>query len=80
MPDYLLHHRHDAGECGVAFAAWKGFDSPLRHRTTLSSCTRGGHAIWWVVEARDAAEALGQVPPYVAQRTKATEVRQVQIP
>ena len=31
MPTYLLHHQHAAAECGAAFAAWNGFDSPLRH-------------------------------------------------
>jgi hypothetical protein len=27
---------------GAAFAAWKGFDSPLRHHATISSCVEGG--------------------------------------
>jgi hypothetical protein len=45
MPRFLLHHRHDAHECGVVFASFKGHQSPLRHRTTLASCATGGHAI-----------------------------------
>jgi len=51
MPCFLIHHRHDPPDCGVVFAAFKGHDSPLRHRPTLGSCAYGGHAIWWWVEA-----------------------------
>jgi hypothetical protein len=43
---YLLHHRHDPDECGVAFAAFKGHASPLRHVPTVASCLSGDHAIW----------------------------------
>ena len=64
----------------MAFAAWKGFDSPLRHRSALSSCVRGGHSIWWLVEARDVDEALAQLPPYLARRTQASRVGEVSIP
>ena len=51
MPIFLLHHRHAAHECGPSFAAWKGFDSPLRHGVAPSTCLAGGHAVWWRVEA-----------------------------
>ena len=80
MNRYLLQHRHEPDECGVAFAAWKGFDSPLRQRPALSSCVTGGHSIWWLVDARDRAEALAQLPPYLARRTKASSVSEVPIP
>ncbi len=80
MPMFLLHHRHRPDECGVAFAAWQGFDSPLRHRVVPSTCLAGGHAIWWRVEAPDLAAALSLVPPYVAARTEPIEVRDVEIP
>ena len=80
MTKYLLQHRHDPGDCGVAYAAWKGFDSPLRRRPTLSSCALGGHRIWWVVEASDPDEALAQLPPYLAQRAEASAVGEVAIP
>jgi hypothetical protein len=36
--------------------------------------------MWWTVEARDHIDALAQLPPYVATRTVADEVREVQIP
>jgi hypothetical protein len=49
MACYLLHHRHQPGECGVVFASFKGHHSPLRHQATLASCRSGGHAIWWTV-------------------------------
>ena len=48
---FLIQHSHEPPECGVVFAAFKGHDSPLRHRATLASCAFGGHAIWWCVEA-----------------------------
>jgi len=83
MPRYLLHHRHEPHDCGVVFAAFKGYDSPLRHRRTLASCqsdTRPTHSIWWAVEAASADDALAQVPFYVAQRTVVTQVSDVQIP
>ena len=32
MPLFYLHHSHEPDECETAFAAWKGFESPLRHR------------------------------------------------
>jgi hypothetical protein len=80
MPTFHLTHRHAPAECRIAFAAWKGFDSPLRHRPTLGSCAKGGHRVFWVVEAGTAEEALAQLPPYVACRTEVSEVSEVEIP
>ena len=80
MHRYLLQHRHEPSECGVVFASFKGHESPLRHRPTLASCRSGGHAIWWTVEAASEAEALRQLPFYVAERTTATRVQEVEIP
>jgi hypothetical protein len=80
MVTYVLHHRHDAPECGVVFASFKGHESPLRHRPTLASCMSGDHAIWWTVEAASEEEALGLLPFYVAERTVATRVSEVRIP
>jgi hypothetical protein len=80
MPQYRLSHHHAPHECRIAFAAWKGFDSPLRHQPTFGSCAEGRHALWWVVEAPDAEAALAQLPPYIAERTRAARVSEVQIP
>lgn len=80
MAEYLLHHRHEPRECAVAFAAWKGHQSPLRSRPTLASCRSGGHEIWWTVEAGDPPAALGYLPHFVAERTEAIEVNEVLIP
>jgi hypothetical protein len=80
MSRFLLHHRHQAHECGVVFASFKGHDSPLRRRPTLASCRSGGHAIWWTVEAATEAEALALLPSYVAVRTTAARVSAVDIP
>ncbi|MDH4276728.1 MAG: hypothetical protein OEZ14_06890 [Acidimicrobiia bacterium] len=79
MARYLLHHCHRATECGVVFASFKGFDSPLRHKPTLASCPSGGHEIWWTVNAESEDSALSLLPPYVAQRTTATGVSEVEI-
>jgi hypothetical protein len=80
VPHYRLHHRHDAHECRVVFAAWNGTASPLRHRATVASCASGGHEIWWDVDAGSEAQALGYLPRYVAERTQAIRVGEVQIP
>jgi hypothetical protein len=77
---YVLAHRHEADECGVVFASFKGHDSPLRRRPTLASCRSGGHAIWWTVEAASEEEALALLPFYVAERTTAASVSPVDIP
>ena len=80
MSCFVLHHRHQADECGVVFASFKGHHSPLRHKPTLASCRSGGHAIWWTVEAGSEAEALALLPSYVAERTTAASVSAVDIP
>jgi hypothetical protein len=80
MSCYLLHHCHEPNECGVVFAAFRGHRSPLRHRATLASCRSGGHAIWWTVQADSEHGALALLPFYVAERTTATRVSEVDIP
>jgi hypothetical protein len=80
MPRFRLHHHHRAHECPIVFAAWQGFASPLRHRATLASCSSGGHEIWWDVDSGTAEDALAQLPGYVAQRTNAIPVAEVEIP
>ena len=80
MSCYLLHHSHAPAECGVVFAAFRGHESPLRHRATLGSCRSGGHAIWWTVQADSENDALALLPFYVAERTTATRVSEVDIP
>jgi hypothetical protein len=80
MPRYLLQHSHKPHECGVVFASFKGHDSPLRHRATVASCHSGGHAIWWTVDAASEQDALRLLPSYVAERTTATRISEVEIP
>ena len=80
MPRYLLQHQHEPRECGAVFASFKGHSSPLRHRATLASCRSGGHTIWWEVEAASEGEALALLPGYVAERTTAARVSEVEIP
>jgi hypothetical protein len=80
MSRFLLEHQHKPQECGVVFAAFKGHESPLRHRPTLASCRSGGHAIWWAVDADSEEEALQLLPYYVAERTTVSSVSEVEIP
>jgi hypothetical protein len=80
MPRFLLEHRHTARECGVVFAAFKAFESPLRHEMTVGSCDFGTHRIWWDVDAATADDALLCLPRYVADRTTAIRVRDVLTP
>jgi hypothetical protein len=80
MKDFLLQHQHEPTECEASFAAWHGFDSPLRGVSAPSTCLAGHHEIWWWVRASDGAGALAQLPAYVAERTRAVRVRPVEIP
>ena len=80
MPVFLLHHEHAPADCAVAFAAWTGFDSPLRRRSVPSTCLAGGHALWWRVQAPNRAAALALLPRFVAERTTPIEVREIEIP
>ena len=80
MPRFLVHHRHEPHQCGIAFAAFRGTESPLRHRAALASCLAGSHAIWWVVEAAGEDDALRQLPFFLAQRSTVTRVTEVVIP
>lgn len=80
MIRYRLHHRHTAAECPAAFASWRGFVSPLRHGVATGSCARGGHELWWDVDADSSAAALALLPGFVAERTQASPVDEVPIP
>lgn len=84
MPRFMLVHTHRPSECRVAFAAWRGFDSPLRHAATAGSCAQsaasGSHRIWWAVDAPDEGAAYAHLPPWVAERTVAERVSQLEIP
>jgi hypothetical protein len=80
MQRYLLHHQHERHECGAVYAGFRGFASPLRHRSALGSCDSGGHAIWWTVEAVSEQRALELLPFFVAKRTTVTPVTEVVIP
>jgi hypothetical protein len=80
VPYFLLHNHHAADDCGVVFAAFRGFASPLRHTEALASCRSGGHEVWWRVAAEDAAGALRQLPRYVASNSTATRVDSVGVP
>lgn len=77
---FHVTHSHRPEECVAAFAAWHGFESPLRGTSTISSCLAGGHRIWWRVEAPGAEQALALLPPYIAERSDIAEVREVAIP
>ena len=70
MATYLLEHRHQPTDCAVAFAAWKGVESPLRDETVLSSCPIGEHRLWFVVEAPDETVALSRLPRYLAEHAR----------
>ena len=80
MPFFLLHHSHRPDECDAAFAAWQGFQSPLRHHHAASTCLAGGHAIWWHVKADGIEQALALLPAFVARRTDPIAVRDIEIP
>jgi hypothetical protein len=89
---FVLIHGHRPDECSVAYAAWSGFDSPLRGKKVQSTCARytsrqppdvdgrvAGHEIWWTAQAQGSVAALAQLPPYVRARTQAREVSEITI-
>jgi hypothetical protein len=80
MAKFVLTHSHEPAECRIAYAAWTGHDSPLRGRPAVSSCARGEHHIFWVVDAAEEQAALRQLPDWVAARTAVSEVTEVTIP
>jgi len=80
MPHFYLHHHHEPGECAAAFAAWRGFDSPLRRHPVAATCLTGGHCLFWRVEAADRSAAAALLPAFVAARTEVVEVRDVEVP
>jgi hypothetical protein len=80
MARFLLEHTHTPHECGVVFASFKVFESPLRHRMTVGSCEFGTHRIWWDVEAATIDDALAHLPRYVADRTTVIRVGDIQTP
>ena len=83
---FMLRHRHDASECAVAYAAWRGFESPLRRESTLATCAVPAgpdgpeHLLMWTVEAPSVEEALAQLPPWLAARAEARPVPEGLIP
>jgi hypothetical protein len=80
MASFRIAHRHEPEECAVVYAAWKGFDSPLRGHTTTSTCRWGDHQIWWDLETVDQDEAMSYLPRYVADRAVALRIGEVDIP
>jgi hypothetical protein len=80
MASYLLHHRHDPEKCGVAFAAFKGDQSPHRRTTINASCAAAGHDVWWIVEAEAGDAALAMLPHYLAQLCDVVPVRKIRLP
>jgi hypothetical protein len=77
---FMLEHRHTSRECGAVFASFKAFETPLRHVLAVGSCHFGTHRIWWEAEAQSGAEALAQLPRYVAERTTAIRVGDIETP
>jgi hypothetical protein len=83
---FALRHRHAARECGIAYAAWRGFESPLRHEPTLATCGSddaaacGEHLLLWTVDAESEAAALALLPGWLAERAEVRRVEEVPIP
>jgi hypothetical protein len=83
---FVLSHRHRPNQCGVAYAAWKAFDSPLRHEPTLATCASDpdlgaeDHLLLWTVDAESEEGALALLPQWLAERAQVRRVGQVTIP
>jgi hypothetical protein len=53
---------------------------PVLGHDQRSAVGAGGHEVWWTVEAASEEEAVRLLPFYVAERTTATSVSEVEIP
>ena len=80
MPCFLLHHLHEADECGVVFATLPRHDRTHQRPPNIPTSRTGGHAIWWRVEADSKDDALALLPFFVSVRTTVTKVSEVTIP
>jgi hypothetical protein len=80
MPCFLLHHRHEPDECGVAFTSFRGRASSLRRRSAITSCRADGRAIGWWLEAASEKAAFALLPYLVAAPGTVTKVSEVAIP
>ena len=80
MPRFLVHHRHAAARVRRRVLVLQGPREPAPPPPALASCASGGHAIWWTVEAATEADALALLPFFVAERSTAVAVTEVQIP
>jgi hypothetical protein len=80
MSRFMLSHHHEPHECGVVFASFKAFASPLRGSSVRASCDFGTHHIWWEAEAPSEDAALAQLPHYVAERTHAVRILERRTP
>ncbi len=79
MSTFILARAHEKAESRDACAAWRGYDSPVRGLAAMASWATGDHHMHWTVDANSTLEALKQLPPYLAERTHASEVRRVAI-
>jgi len=63
MATFILAHAHDQAECQIVYAAWRGYDSPLRGLDAMASCANGDHRIYWTVDADDAGKRSSSFRP-----------------
>lgn len=80
MATFVLVNRHEQAECDATYAAWRGFESPLRRRPPSAGCIWNDHRLWWEVEAEDPDRALALLPRFVAARTETNRVAKVPLP
>lgn len=64
MPEYLLHHTHEAEDCQKLFDEWMRFDTPLKGKslTFFCTCPSGEHGGFTRVDADDEDAALALTP------------------
>ena len=74
VPQFVIHHRHSADDCGAVFASFRG-SQPVAHADGARVVPRrwatrsGGRSRQWTTTA-----ALGLLPFFVAARSTATPV------
>jgi hypothetical protein len=64
MPEYLLHHTHEADDCPKLYEEWVKYDTPLKGKglSFFCTCPSGEHGGFTRVDANNEREALALMP------------------
>jgi|AP45_3_1055517.scaffolds.fasta_scaffold705198_1 hypothetical protein len=80
MPEFMLHHTHDAEPCDEIFPQLEAVGQALNGQSFFCTCPSGEHGGFFRVEAAGADEALGMLPADMRTATTVFAGEQMTIP